>query len=262
MDDIHIMASSIETSTLCTDDSVRQGLKRLRRQNAVPLDLNIIKMAKLGKDVTPPTPQDEETRLQWPSPTKRSSQSPPPTVSPLTEGYDEAGCKPTHVSKPALFHLEGNTHVQLHTFRGKAYVTIRQFYSKDGCDALLPGKSGLTLSVKQWGELKFLMTRISNALKEVEKNPLPSRSVYEKHHLQPENETNTLEKPFKMIGLSRWMGKTFISLREHTRYSKFGKCYPTKKGINITGEQWMWLESIVPDIDEKLAAMIADCNRI
>ncbi|XP_071811889.1 uncharacterized protein [Apostichopus japonicus] len=109
------MASSIETSTLCTDDSVRQGLKRLRRQNAVPLDLNIIKMAKLGKDVTPPTPQDEETRLQWPSPTKRSSQSPPPTVSPLTEGYDEAGCKPTHDETEVIWVLDSDEEAELET---------------------------------------------------------------------------------------------------------------------------------------------------
>ncbi|XP_071822940.1 uncharacterized protein [Apostichopus japonicus] len=109
------MASSIETSTLCTDDSVRQGLKRLRRQNAVPLDLNIIKMAKLAKDVTPPTPQDEETRLQWPSPTKRSSQSPPPTVSPLTEGYDEAGCKPTHDETEVIWVLDSDEEAELET---------------------------------------------------------------------------------------------------------------------------------------------------
>ncbi|XP_071820253.1 uncharacterized protein [Apostichopus japonicus] len=109
------MASSIETSTLCTDDSVRQGLKRLRRQNAVPLDLNIIKMAKLGKGVTPPTPQDEEIRLQWPSPTKRSSQSPPPTVSPLTEDYDEAGCKPTHDETEVIWVLDSDEEAELET---------------------------------------------------------------------------------------------------------------------------------------------------
>ncbi|XP_071832367.1 uncharacterized protein [Apostichopus japonicus] len=109
------MASPIDTSTQCADDSVRQGLKRLRRQNAVPLDLNVIKMAKLGKGVTPPTPQDEETRLQWPSP-KQSPQSPPPTVSPpLTEEYDTAGCKPMHDETEVILVLDSDEEAELET---------------------------------------------------------------------------------------------------------------------------------------------------
>ncbi|PIK46162.1 hypothetical protein BSL78_16983 [Apostichopus japonicus] len=59
--------------------------------------------------------QDEETRLQWPSPTKRSSQSPPPTVSPLTEGYDEAGCKPTHDETEVIWVLDSDEEAELET---------------------------------------------------------------------------------------------------------------------------------------------------
>ncbi|KAJ8028060.1 hypothetical protein HOLleu_30187 [Holothuria leucospilota] len=87
------MGSPLATSTpIEVTNTMRSELKRLRRQNAVPLDLGVTKRTKYDTAVPPPTPSDEETQLSWPSPVR--SPTPPPTVSPLQKGEDEAGCQP------------------------------------------------------------------------------------------------------------------------------------------------------------------------
>ena len=95
------------------------------------------------------------------------------------------------------------------------------------------------------------MPKLSKSLKAAETGGA-SFADYTKYHLQPDNETNI---NFKMVGISYFQGKLYVSLREHQRFIAFGKCYPTKKGIHLTVEQWMRLESLATNIDECIATM-------
>ncbi|KAJ8018920.1 hypothetical protein HOLleu_42811 [Holothuria leucospilota] len=81
------MSSPVVTNTPIEEtNAMRSELKRLRRQNAVLLDLGVAEKLKYDnvKEV-PPTPSDEDTQLLWPSPVN-SPPTPPPTVLPLQKG--------------------------------------------------------------------------------------------------------------------------------------------------------------------------------
>ncbi|KAJ8050573.1 RNA polymerase II transcriptional coactivator KIWI [Holothuria leucospilota] len=126
-----------------------------------------------------------------------------------------------------MFRLEDKSlREKVQTFRGKIYVSIREFYQKEGNDALLPGEKGLNLDMKQWNELKLLMSKISESLKEAESL---FQASYPRYHLQPERKTNNNDDPFKLVGISYFQGKLYLNLREHKRYRKFSKFYQTKK---------------------------------
>ena len=181
------------------------------------------------------------------------------TVSPLQKGVDEADYRPLNVSKPVMFHLEANKHVQVHIFNGKPYVSIREFYRKQEMGELLPGRKGLNLTVQQWGQLKQLIPQMNQSVTNSNKFVYLVKPYFTKYHLQPEKDTIAKDKPFKMVGLTYFKGKTYVSLREHKRYKSHGKMYPSKKGINLTEEQWMWFESIVLDIDGGLQKMDEVC---
>lgn len=62
--------------------------------------------------------------------------------------------------------LSGHRKVSVRTFKGKVYVDIREFYTKDGKD--LPGKKGISLSLDQWEVLRDNMGAIDKAVKESE----------------------------------------------------------------------------------------------
>lgn len=49
------------------------------------------------------------------------------------------------------------------SFKGAAYVNIRECYEKDG--ELLPGKKGIALSAVQFDELKKVMSKLDTELK-------------------------------------------------------------------------------------------------
>ena len=124
---------------------------------------------------------------------------------------------------------------------------------------LLPGRKGLNLTVQQWGQLKQLIPQMTQSVTNSNKFVYMVKPDFTKYHLQPEKDTIAEDNPFKMVGLTYFKGNTYVSLREYKRYRSYGKMYPTKKGINLTEEQWMCLGSIVPDIDGVLQKMDEVC---
>lgn len=44
-----------------------------------------------------------------------------------------------------------NIKVEASEFKGKAYVSIREYYEKDG--KMLPGRKGINLNLDEWKEL-------------------------------------------------------------------------------------------------------------
>ncbi|KAI5062157.1 hypothetical protein GOP47_0022696 [Adiantum capillus-veneris] len=60
--------------------------------------------------------------------------------------------------------LSGHRKVTVRSFKGKVYVDIREFYTKDGKD--LPGKKGISLSLDQWEVLRDNVEAIDKAVKE------------------------------------------------------------------------------------------------
>ncbi|EAA00534.2 RNA polymerase II transcriptional coactivator [Anopheles arabiensis] len=52
---------------------------------------------------------------------------------------------------PNVFELDKNRKITVNEFKGKVYVGIREYYSKDGQD--LPSKKGISLTVPQWKTL-------------------------------------------------------------------------------------------------------------
>ena len=92
------MASPMASST--------PKISSLKRTKTMPLDLNVNKKTNLTFDHPSAPDLDEETQFSWPSNPSNSpqSQSPPPTVSSLQKGVDEAGCRPLNVGKPVSFY--------------------------------------------------------------------------------------------------------------------------------------------------------------
>ncbi|MCO5575469.1 hypothetical protein L7F22_029270 [Adiantum nelumboides] len=60
--------------------------------------------------------------------------------------------------------LSGNRKVTVRSFKGKVYIDIREFYTKDGKD--LPGKKGISLPLEQWEVLRDNVDAIDKAVKE------------------------------------------------------------------------------------------------
>ncbi|XP_039482311.1 RNA polymerase II transcriptional coactivator [Drosophila santomea] len=58
--------------------------------------------------------------------------------------------------------LEGLRQVRINEFRGRKMVDIREFYEKGG--ETLPGKKGISLSVKQWKKLLEVAEEVTRAV--------------------------------------------------------------------------------------------------
>lgn len=68
-------------------------------------------------------------------------------------------------SKEPEFTLDKNRLVRVRTFKGKAYIDIREYYQKDG--AMLPGKKGISLSPEQWRKLLENVDGINKAVENI-----------------------------------------------------------------------------------------------
>ncbi|XP_016982128.1 RNA polymerase II transcriptional coactivator [Drosophila rhopaloa] len=58
--------------------------------------------------------------------------------------------------------LEGLRQVRINEFRGRKMVDIREFYEKSG--ETLPGKKGISLSIKQWKKLLEVAEEVTRAV--------------------------------------------------------------------------------------------------
>lgn len=67
--------------------------------------------------------------------------------------------------KEPEFPLDKNRLVRVRSFKGRAYVDIREYYMKDG--DMLPGKKGISLSPEQWKKLLSQADGINEALANV-----------------------------------------------------------------------------------------------
>jgi hypothetical protein len=49
----------------------------------------------------------------------------------------------------------GNRNIKIEPseFKGKMYVSIREWYTPEGSDKLLPGKKGINLTIDEWNEI-------------------------------------------------------------------------------------------------------------
>ena len=59
--------------------------------------------------------------------------------------------------------LGKNRFVKLTEFKGKWYVSIREFYNADG--DLRPGKKGIMLTMEQWHKFKEIVPDLEDAIK-------------------------------------------------------------------------------------------------
>ncbi|KAH9520424.1 Transcriptional coactivator [Bulinus truncatus] len=64
-----------------------------------------------------------------------------------------------------MFQISKMRFATVSEFRGKAMVSIREYYEKDG--DLRPGKKGISLSVDQWQALKEKIPEIDECLKKM-----------------------------------------------------------------------------------------------
>ena len=53
--------------------------------------------------------------------------------------------------------------------------------------------------------------------------------------------------------MHKFRGKTYIGFREY--YEKGNQELPTKKGCNFSLEQWAYIRSVLPAVQEKLEQM-------
>ncbi|XP_024525538.1 RNA polymerase II transcriptional coactivator KELP isoform X2 [Selaginella moellendorffii] len=73
----------------------------------------------------------------------------------LAEGEDEIICQ-----------LSGKRNVSVQNFRGKALVSIREYYEKDG--KTLPSSKGISLTIDQWEALKKELPAIRQAIESLQ----------------------------------------------------------------------------------------------
>ncbi|XXG88036.1 hypothetical protein AAC387_Pa12g0306 [Persea americana] len=65
-----------------------------------------------------------------------------------------------------ICRLTNKRRVTIHQFKGKTYVSIREFYENNGKQ--MPSRKGISLTTDQWAELKKSVPAIEAAIKKME----------------------------------------------------------------------------------------------
>ncbi|CDS42620.1 RNA polymerase II transcriptional coactivator [Echinococcus multilocularis] len=64
-----------------------------------------------------------------------------------------------------IIDLTGKKYVRVHSFRGRVFVDIREYYEDKNDGGLKPGKKGISLNSEQWDNLKSLIEIIDSNIK-------------------------------------------------------------------------------------------------
>ncbi|GAB4820297.1 hypothetical protein N2152v2_007343 [Parachlorella kessleri] len=133
-----------------------------------------------------------------------------------------------------LLQLSDKRFVTLSDYRGKWYVNVREYYSKDG--ELAPSSKGLSMGPEQWRTLVDSMEALSSAL-------------------EARDESQAVDLGGnKRAAPSNFKGRLSLDLREC--YEKDGELKPGKKGIALTPDQWAALREGSGRVTERLLAKL------
>lgn len=238
-----------------TEKDILKEIRRLRRQNAVPLDIEVpAKSAKLDETdcplVPPPTPSEEREEWAWPT-AEGSTEDEGLIVSPL-ENSDSV--EKVSTSSRILFTIEDNRKVAVEMFMSVLYICIREFYQIGRDKTWHAGAKGLNLRVSEWETLKMMAPKIDQIISNFRSGILSQLDL--QYPLEPNYSNDTFgRKLVKMITFSKYQGVSYVSIREHIQYRIGGTKYPTRRGIHLTLTQWDKLKSLFNAIDQAVEAI-------
>jgi len=144
-----------------------------------------------------------------------ADESPPSKTAKTSTGDDEF-----------CLDLGSSKRVQVSSFAGRVGVDIRQFFTKDGKE--LPGK-GIRLSEEEWAAVKENVDQI---------DARASKGA--------EGGVELVDLFFVETKDGR------VDLRKYWLDKADGEKKPTKKGVQLTGEQWASLKQSFADVDTAL----------
>ncbi|XP_078618876.1 uncharacterized protein LOC144886232 [Branchiostoma floridae x Branchiostoma japonicum] len=155
----------------------------------------------------------------------------------------------------ARFSIGEDVFVTVGCFKGMPLVNVRRFYRPcPGKDVLKPGKQGLALAPEQWLALKRNMSSVSSVLL--------ACGFSAKHTSYNGNGSTFLPSRFD-LGNQRYAvvelfrGEAVVSLREFFRpKADQDKLLPSKKGLNLSAQQWDALEEQADKIDAVLKTVL------
>lgn len=126
--------------------------------------------------------------------------------------------------------LGGKKRADVSTFKGQVYVSVREWYEKDG--QLKPGAKGISLHAQdQFSKIQENAGEITAALEE-------QNEAYE-----------LILTDKRKVNISKFTGKATVNIREY--YEKDGKQLPGKKGIMLSADLWTKLRSAFPALSQE-----------
>ncbi|XP_071118057.1 activated RNA polymerase II transcriptional coactivator p15-like [Haliotis cracherodii] len=116
--------------------------------------------------------EDSGSDAEEPKQKKKKTEAKPEKKSDKAEkredkkaGGDKARTTKTNSNGEKMFQIARMRYATISEFRGKAMVSIREYYEADG--DLRPGKKGISLTLDQWNSLKDQIEDIDDALKQL-----------------------------------------------------------------------------------------------
>ncbi|XP_017068478.1 RNA polymerase II transcriptional coactivator [Drosophila eugracilis] len=98
------------------------------------------------------------------TPSSESDSGPEDRNPPANKKAKESSTKSDAGDGPTTWTLEGLRQVRINEFRGRKMVDIREYYEKNGEN--LPGKKGISLSIKQWKKLLEVAEEVTRAVED------------------------------------------------------------------------------------------------
>ncbi|KAK8711358.1 hypothetical protein V6N13_146642 [Hibiscus sabdariffa] len=101
--------------------------------------------------------------------------------------------------------LADMTNVVVHEFRGRSYVSVREFYVKNGKE--LPSATGVTMSIETWSALKNSFTAIDEAITKMQSNLRTKPDGQQNGDMS--NSVTAISHEFSPIETTRFDGKNY-----------------------------------------------------